>query len=135
MATPPSEKRPEKRNSLLRVLDRSAVVALLCTCLLATAAYWYRNQHGWVEIDRAPRGELTFQLDINHADWPEFTLLPDVGESLAKRIVQSREAEGPFADHEDLARVRGIGPKTLARVRPFLMPMPNAQSVADSQSR
>jgi len=60
-------------------------------------------------------------------------LLPEIGESLAKRIVESRDADGPFADHDDLQRVRGIGPKTLDRVRPYLLPMPNRATVVDGR--
>jgi DNA uptake protein ComE-like DNA-binding protein len=45
--------------------------------------------------------------------------------------VESREAEGPFADLEELRRVRGIGPKTLERIRPYLRPIAAAENVAD----
>jgi competence protein ComEA len=49
--------------------------------------------------------------------------LPEIGEALAKGIVESREQDGPFASHDDLDRVRGIGPKTLERIRPYLRPV------------
>ena len=54
---------------------------------------------------------------------PELAELPGVGETLARRIVEVRRERGPFADHEDLRRVRGIGPRTLERLRPYLLPM------------
>lgn len=56
-------------------------------------------------------------------------MLPGLGETLAKRIVASRESEGPFRDHDDLRRVRGIGPRTLERIRPYLLPIPEIESV------
>jgi competence protein ComEA len=40
-----------------------------------------------------------------------------VGPALAERIVRWREREGPFRSVEDLARVPGIGPATVARIR------------------
>ncbi len=64
------------------------------------------------------------------ADWPEFAQLPDIGETLARRIVESRVEQGPYADHDQLLRVRGIGPRTLERMRPYLRPMPEAANVA-----
>jgi competence protein ComEA len=57
-------------------------------------------------------------------------LLPGVGESLARRIVESRGALGRFADLDELRRVRGIGPKTLERIKPFLRPLPETGNVA-----
>jgi competence protein ComEA len=72
----------------------------------------------------------TFQVDINRADWPELVQLPNVGETIAKRIVESREKDGPFRDHNDLRRVRGIGPKTLENLRPYLRALPDADSMA-----
>ena len=57
-------------------------------------------------------------------------MLPGVGETIAKRMVTSRESEGRFTCHEDLLRVSGIGPRTLQRIRPFLLPIPAEQNVA-----
>ena len=82
------------------------------------------------EIDQAEPLTARFEVDINAADWPELIQLPGVGQTLAQRIVESRQAAGPFTDHDDLRRVRGIGPKTLEQIRPYLRPMPNAGDVA-----
>jgi competence protein ComEA len=71
-----------------------------------------------IEID-----QVGFQLDVNAADWPEWTLLPRIGETLARRIVESRNTSGLFQTHDDLRRVSGIGPKTLANMRPYLLPI------------
>ena len=43
--------------------------------------------------------------------------LPQVGPVTAKRIVADRIKKGPFTTIEDLQRVRGIGPKTVIRLR------------------
>ena len=53
-------------------------------------------------------------LDINAASVEELTTLPGVGAVSAARIVAEREANGPFASVDDLARVGGFGP---AKVR------------------
>jgi len=104
----------------------AAGVALALAAMLAggLAGGWHRGQ--LVEIDRAPPLRQQFQLDMNQAGWAEWTLLPGVGETLARRIVESREQAGPFSRHEDLLRVRGIGPRTFDRLRGHLLPMAEA---------
>ncbi|MCP5000541.1 MAG: helix-hairpin-helix domain-containing protein [Hyphomicrobiales bacterium] len=81
-------------------------------------------------MDRAEPVEIVYQVDINKASWPELAQLPRIGETLARRIVESRETDGPFRDHDDVQRVRGIGPKTLEGIRPYLLPMPEAEALA-----
>lgn len=132
----PSKPQPESEGEpiwLLRRTDQLVVAACTLALTLGVAGYWVT--HGGlsgrlVEIDRAPEETAVFWVDINDATWPEFAQLPDIGEALARRIVESREARGRFADHEDLTRVPGIGPKTLARMRPYLKPMPLSDNVA-----
>lgn len=58
-------------------------------------------------------------IDLNAADEGTLTLLPRVGPALARRIVEHRAAEGPFSRVDDLLEVKGIGPKTLALIRPM----------------
>lgn len=50
-------------------------------------------------------------IDINRASAAELDGLPGVGPSTAQKIVDDREANGPFATPEDLMRVPGIGAK------------------------
>jgi DNA uptake protein ComE-like DNA-binding protein len=74
-----------------------------------------------VDIERAPLKTAPFVVDLNQADWPELTLLPGVSETLARRIVASRNELGPFRQPPDLLRVPGIGPQLLRRIEPHLM--------------
>lgn len=61
---------------------------------------------------RGPR-HLT---DVNHADLDALSALPGIGRRTAQRIVEAR----PFASVDDLLRVRGIGPRKLSRLRPWV---------------
>jgi competence ComEA-like helix-hairpin-helix protein len=73
-------------------------------------------------------------LDPNLASAAELELLPSVGPSLAQRIVTEREARGPFANAEALRRVKGIGAKTLEKLRPFLrFPSKPVEHAAESK--
>ena len=49
-------------------------------------------------------------IDVDRASAAELEALPRVGPALAGRIVEDREADGPFGSLEGLQRVRGIGP-------------------------
>lgn len=59
-------------------------------------------------------------VDINAASAGELELLPGVGPSLAKRLVEAREKAGSFDRPSDLLRVKGVGQKTLAKLTPWL---------------
>ena len=56
-------------------------------------------------------------VNVNSAREAELRLLPGIGPGLAGRIVEERDAGGPFRSLEDLQRVRGIGPVTVQRLR------------------
>lgn len=53
------------------------------------------------------------KIDINTASPPELQKLTSIGQLLAQRIIDAR----PFYSVDDLARVRGIGAKTLAEIK------------------
>ena len=58
-------------------------------------------------------------ININTADLSELDTLPGIGPKKAAAIISTRE-EAPFESVDDLRRVRGIGPKTLERLRPLV---------------
>jgi competence protein ComEA len=101
---------------------------------LAASVGWWIAQGGWqgrlVEFERAEPLTARFEVDLNRAEWPELTLLPGIGETLAQRIVDSRRTDGSFVDHDDLQRIRGIGPRTVERIRPYLRPIPSSRNLA-----
>jgi len=59
-------------------------------------------------------------VDVNAADRDELELLPRIGPTLAERIVEERARGGPFESVAGLTRVRGIGPRTVERLRPLV---------------
>jgi competence protein ComEA len=129
----PADPQPAAYFLLRRGEQAAAAVITLLALVALLAAWWLKggSRGELLEIDRAEPRPIQFVVDVNAADWPELSLLPDVGETLAKRIVESREREGPFRDHEDIQRVRGIGPKTLEKLRPYLLPMPADEAIVE----
>lgn len=64
---------------------------------------------------------LSTPINPNTATSTELQRLPGIGPALAERVIAYREAHGPFRRVQDLTRVRGIGTKTLARLKPYLV--------------
>lgn len=59
-------------------------------------------------------------IDVDRASAEDLTRLPRVGPALARRIVDDREALGPFGELRVLDRVPGIGPVLLEALRPYV---------------
>lgn len=57
-------------------------------------------------------------VDLNRATATELQRLTGIGPALARRILELRRQKGGFRRVEELVEVRGIGPKTLERLRP-----------------
>lgn len=62
---------------------------------------------------------LGVPLDPNALRALDWERLPGIGPALAARIVFDRQRNGAFHSLMDLERVRGIGPKTVDRIRRF----------------
>ena len=63
---------------------------------------------------------LGLALDLNNATAEDLDALPGIGPALAKRIIDYRQAHGPFKKIDDLENVSGIGPKKLEKVKPYV---------------
>jgi competence protein ComEA len=113
------------------------VGSLLSAGLALVAVHWLSLSE-WgrrpVEVDRLPAGEYQYVVDINRATWVEWAQFEGIGETLARRIVADRESRGPFGSIDDVQRVRGIGPKKFAQMRPYLAIEP-AEATASRGAR
>ncbi len=111
--------------------DQLFVGTMVVAVIVLMIVHWVRLS-GWgllpIEIDRLPERQLDFQLEINRATWVEWMQLEGVGDTLARRIVEDRETNGPFSSIEDVERVKGIGPKTIEKLRPWLRVEPTAEN-------
>jgi competence protein ComEA len=101
------------------------VLALLAGIAPVLMLWHWARLSGWgmrpVEIDRLESQPLDYRIDVNSATWVEWAQLDGIGETLAERIVEDRRTNGPFRTIDDLRRVKGIGPKTLEKIRPYLI--------------
>ena len=73
-------------------------------CACERLSGWQRRLVGWpIPLNRATSGDLQ--------------ALPGIGPARARAIVTERERRGPFDPLDELVRVPGIGPATVARLR------------------
>jgi competence ComEA-like helix-hairpin-helix protein len=101
-------RRSTRTSTRPRLVSQRIVAALVAFAVAAVA---------WpAAAAAAPAGKV----NINSADAEQLALLPRVGPSIAERIVDHREENGPFAALEDLMLVRGVGEKTFERMEPYL---------------
>jgi competence protein ComEA len=122
--TPPPEPSP--------LVARAEQVVLVVLALAVVAGVVWRAADYWrigaepIEVVPPPEGP-TFRVNVNQADWVTLSLIPGVGEKLAKAIVDARFARGgKFESLDDLLKVDGIGEKTLTKLRPYLFAGPTA---------
>lgn len=63
------------------------------------------------------KNKTTQQININTASAGELMSLPRVGSCTAARIIEYRKRHGKFICVKELLNVKGIGPKTLAKIQ------------------
>ncbi len=113
--------------------EQSVVATLVCVALAGMAVLWvvHGGTRGQIDIDRTEPLHYAFRVDVNAAGWPELAQLPEIGPTLATRIVDYRTTNGPFTSRKQLLEVRGIGERTLERIEEYLLPLPDDAMVVD----
>ena len=72
-------------------------------------------------------------VDVNSASKQLLTYVSGVGPTLASRIVEYRNANGPFKSREELKKIKGFGPKTFQQAAGFLR-IPGASNPLDASA-
>ena len=78
-------------------------------------------------VEASPVPDITGQpkttagkVNINKAGLEELMSLPYIGEVKARAILDYRNTHGPFKSIDELENIKGIGPKTLEKLRPLV---------------
>lgn len=67
-----------------------------------------------------PTPTIRFPININTASLEELDQLPGVGLVIAQRIIDYREANGPFPTKEAIMEVKGIGETIFERIKDLI---------------
>lgn len=98
----------------LATFAKAVVLSLPLACLPLTNAVMAQEL-----ASAAPASSLSQPVNINTADAVSLAgSLSGIGISKAEAIVAYRKQHGPFKSVDELANVKGIGQKTLERLRP-----------------
>ena len=85
-------------------------------CVEGASAYHAGDREGGGRMAPDRLAAWGAAVDVNRATVEELASLDGIGPALGARIVAAR----PFVTVEDIAKVRGIGRRRLARLRPRL---------------
>lgn len=61
-------------------------------------------------------------ISLNEADETKLATLPGIGPSMARRIIEHRQENGPFTDVGELQKVKGIGPAKYKQLQDKVKP-------------
>ncbi len=110
--------------------NEALVLAVACgAVVVALVVPWVRPGLPPVVVASSPEPLPTWRpaaspgrvaVSVNLATAEELERLPGIGPVLARRIVEDRARNGQYTRPEDLLRVKGIGRKTLDKLRPYL---------------
>lgn len=64
--------------------------------------------------------DVTFPININISDKTTLQALNGIGPAYAERIIKYRSKNGLFKDVNELTNIRGIGPVTMQKLRPYV---------------
>ncbi|MBQ7682402.1 MAG: helix-hairpin-helix domain-containing protein [Oscillibacter sp.] len=67
-----------------------------------------------------PAPDTAGRVNINTADLAALCALPGIGEALAGRVIEYREAHGPFASPDEIMNVSGIGAGKFAAIEALI---------------
>jgi competence protein ComEA len=70
--------------------------------------------------EHSPASIPESQININTATQEALESLPGIGPVTAQKIIEYREANGPFIGIEDIQKVSGIGPATFEKLRDLI---------------
>lgn len=95
--------------------------------VLAARADSADNEAYWTpEANLVPADTIDFPIHLNTATAAHLDALPGVGPAIADRILAERRRVGRFTSVDDLLNVRGIGPKTLEKLRAMVTVRPDS---------
>lgn len=60
------------------------------------------------------------KINLNKASERTLIVIPAIGQKLARRIIEYRQAQGRFEDLEELKKIKGIGNSNYEKIEKYL---------------
>ena len=119
-----------------QALRAARFAALLLSLLWVVNPAMSASSVTLLDADAVPTASKSKLLNVNTATSSELQDLPGIGPKKADAIVSYRAANGPFRQVDDLVQVKGIGPKTLDKLRSLVTvgKVKKAKSHADGRA-
>ncbi|MFO7562763.1 MAG: helix-hairpin-helix domain-containing protein [Enhygromyxa sp.] len=95
-------------------------LTLTVATLLGTSTMALASEPVNADTTQQSGKQLEGQININTASAAQLELLPGVGPATAKRIMDYRK-DHPFQQRNHIMRIKGIGQKTFAKMKDFLV--------------
>lgn len=115
---------------------RSAQVALAVFVAVLLGLLAFRGYGNRIGV-RPTETVTAAQVDLNRAERTELEQVPGIGPKMAQAIDDHRREKGPFRSVDQLRDVKGVGPATFDKLRPYLrvdpLPPPAEQSSPDPE--
>ena len=108
---------------LRRIAGSVLIAAAAAVCLIPAATGAHREEYRFCSGNDSQQTiapvmtEQNGGIRVNDADEEELTALHGIGETIAGLIMSERLENGSFHYAEDLESVKGIGPRTLQKIR------------------
>lgn len=91
----------------------------LCVLSISTGRSNRRDLANSIVSSPSPAGVAPIRIRLNSAAECELNLLPGIGDKMAAELVAARERLGEFRTWDDIASIPGMGPATIAAIRPW----------------
>jgi competence protein ComEA len=107
-------------NGFVNKTDLMKVKGIGKSTYLKIEPYFYDFGNSDVADSNGYNETRSRKINLNTADVQQLTLLPGIGPSKAEKIILLRQELGTFTEVEELLKVKGIGPKTLDKMKPMI---------------
>lgn len=102
-------------------LNKLSIAILLCAIVASIFIYYQRYKEAQTYKFKKVSNEVhQYRININSAKLKELDNLPGIGPSMAQRIIDHRNQNGPFQSLDEITKVKGIGAKSFEKIKGFI---------------